>query len=68
MEITLNVEGMMCEKCEERVQNALKALEYVKDAKASRENGTVVVTVTEENYDVDEMIETIEDLGYDAEE
>ena len=68
MEITLNVEGMMCEKCEERVQNALKALEYVKDAKASHEEGTVIVTVTEENYDVDEMIETIEDLGYEAEE
>ena len=68
MEITLNVDGMMCEKCEERVQNALKSLEYVKDAKASHENGTVIVTVTEENYDVDEMIETIEDLGYEAEE
>ncbi|MBR2247864.1 MAG: heavy-metal-associated domain-containing protein [Clostridia bacterium] len=68
MEITLNVEGMMCEKCEARVENALKDLEYVKDAKASHTEKNVIVTVDEENYDVDEMIETIEDLGYEAEE
>lgn len=45
MEITLHVEGMMCPHCSGRVKQALEALEGVRSAQVSHENGTAIVTV-----------------------
>lgn len=65
MEINLNVEGMMCSGCENRVQNALKQIEGVTDVVANHTNKTVKVTT---NGNVEEKIirETIEDIGYEV--
>lgn len=41
--LTLDVEGMMCEHCENRVKQALEAVEGVVSATASRDSGTAVV-------------------------
>ena len=38
------VDGMMCEGCENRVKNALKNIEEVKDVTADHKTGKVVVT------------------------
>lgn len=64
-EIILNVEGMACNGCENRVQNALKDIHGVEDAKASYTDKTVKITL---NEDVSKSIlkETIEDLGYEV--
>ncbi len=53
MEKVLNVEGMMCEHCEARVQKALEALDGVDKAVADRNANTAVVTLSKEVSDED---------------
>lgn len=67
MEISLNVEGMMCSGCENRVQNSLKTIEGVTDVVASHTNKKVTVTT---NGNVDKIVlkNAIEDLGYEVKE
>lgn len=60
-EIILNVKGMVCEGCENRVQNAVKSISGVKKVKANHMDGTVTVTAKEEINEttIKEKIETI---------
>ena len=44
----LHIEGMMCEHCEAHVKEALEAIDGVKEAVASHEKGTAVVTLTKD--------------------
>ena len=66
-EIIIKVEGMVCNGCENRVQNALKTLEGVEKVVANHKNGTVTIT---SKYEVEEnvMKEKIEDLGFEVKE
>ncbi len=66
-EIIIKVEGMVCNGCENRVQNALKNIEGVENVVANHITGTV--TVTSKN-DVDESTikEKIEDIGFEVKE
>ena len=66
-EITIKVEGMVCNGCENRVQNALKNIDGVKEVIANHTNGTVIVTACNE---VKENIlkEKIEDIGFKVKE
>ena len=48
---TLEVEGMMCEHCEARVQKALEAVDNVTLAVADHNKGTAVVTLSAEVSD-----------------
>ncbi len=66
-ELTFNVEGMMCNGCENRVQNALKTIDGVENVVANHVNGTVIVTL---NKDVDKVVikEKLEDIGYEVKE
>ena len=66
-EIILKVEGMVCNGCENRVQNALKTIEGVENVVADHTAGTVKVSVKE---DVDENVlkEKIEDIGFEVKE
>ena len=45
---TMKIEGMMCGHCEARVKKTLEALEAVEVAEVSHENGTAVVTLTQD--------------------
>ena len=65
--VTLHVEGMVCEGCENRIQKALKTLEEVKEVSASHTTGVVSITL-EKDIDEKILIETIEDIGYDVKE
>ncbi len=67
MEINLNVEGMMCSGCENRVQNSLKTIEGVTNVVASHTNKKVTVT-TNGNVEKSVLKEAIEDLGYEVKE
>lgn len=62
-EITFNVEGMMCEGCEKRIEKALKDIKEVKKVKAYHENGEVKVESKKE-IDINIVKEKIENLGF----
>lgn len=66
-EIIINVEGMHCEGCERRVNNALSEIDGVKEVKADHNNGTVTIK-TDSEIDIDEVKEIIDDLGYEVKE
>ena len=63
-ETNLIVNGMMCGGCENRVKNAIKNIEGVKDVTADHNTGKVIVI---SNNEVSEEIikETLEDIGYE---
>ena len=61
-EIIINVEGMMCEGCENRIQNSLKSIEGIKEVKANYKEKTV--TIVGESVDIDKVKEKIEDIGF----
>ena len=64
-ETILNVKGMVCNGCENRVKNALKNIQGIKDVVADHTTGTVKVTA---NSEVSEsaMKERIEDIGFEV--
>lgn len=62
-EIIFNVEGMMCEGCEKRIENTLKDIKEVKKVKAYHENGKVKVESKKE-LDINIVKEKIENLGF----
>lgn len=66
-EIIIKVEGMVCNGCENRVQNALKTIEGIEKVVANHKNGTVTITSKNE---VEESImkEKIEDIGFEVKE
>jgi len=63
MENIINVEGMMCSGCENRIQNAVKAMPNVVDVIASHEDGNVKVIG---NVDIEAVKEKINDLGFEV--
>ena len=64
-EIEINVKGMVCNGCENRVKNALKNINGVQDVVADHNTGKVIVT---SNDEVAENIvkEKIEDIGFEV--
>lgn len=62
-EITLKVEGMMCEGCENRIKNAVGTMEGVVDVSAKHETGIVKI-IAKENVMEEEIKEKIEDIGF----
>ena len=64
-ETTIKVKGMVCNGCENRVQNALKNIEGVKEVIANHNEGIVTVT-SEETVDKKVMEEKIEDIGFEV--
>ena len=63
-ETIINVKGMMCEGCENRIQNSLKSIENVEKVIANHKEGTV--TIVGENVDIDKIKERIEDIGFNV--
>ena len=64
-ETTLNVKGMMCEGCENRVKNAIKNIQGVETVDADFNTGKVVITANEE-VSPEQFKEIIEDIGYEV--
>lgn len=61
--ITLKVEGMVCNGCENRVKNALKTIEGIEKVEASYKKGTVIVRAKDEIQE-ESIKEKIEDIGF----
>ena len=64
-EIVLNVKGMMCGGCENRVKNAIKDIEGVENVIADHTTGEVIIT-TNDNVSQNIIEEVIEDIGYEV--
>lgn len=63
MSETITVEGMTCEHCEQTVEEALEDVEGVTSATADHETESATI---EGNADVDTLVSTVTDAGYDA--
>lgn len=66
-ELIIKVEGMVCNGCENRVQNVVKQIGGVEKVIANHKEGKVNITL---NKDVDKEIikEKIEDIGFKVKE
>lgn len=62
-EIEIKVEGMVCNGCENRVQNALKTIKGIKDVNADHTTGIVKIT-SKKDIEREELKEKIEDIGF----
>ena len=62
-EIILNVEGMMCGGCENRIKNAVGAIDGVVDVSAKHDTG-VVKLIAKDNVTENMIKERIEDIGF----
>lgn len=63
-EMIINVQGMMCNGCENRVINVLKNIEGVENVLADHTSGKVTITSNKE-VSKEVIKEKIEDLGYE---
>lgn len=63
MELTLNIEGMMCPHCEKNVKDTLEAIDGVKMATTSHKEGTAVVNLSKE-MDPEILKEAVRQKGY----
>lgn len=66
-ETIIKVGGMVCNGCENRIQNALKTIDGVKKVVADHKNEIVIVTSTKE-IQGNVMKEKIEDIGFKVKE
>ena len=66
-EITIKVEGMVCNGCENRVQNAVKQIDGVEKVIANYKEGKVTITLNKET-EIKTIKETIEDIGFEVKE
>jgi copper chaperone CopZ len=64
-ETVLNVKGMVCNGCENRVKNALKNIEGVSEVLADYNTGKVTITANEDVLE-SAMKDTIEDIGFEV--
>lgn len=62
-ELLIKVDGMHCEGCEKRIQNALKNLKEIKKVIANYKKGTVNIILKKEISKV-KIKEIIEDIGF----
>ena len=62
-EIILNVKGMMCEGCENRIKNAVATIDGVVDVSAKHDTG-IVKLIARDNVTEDVVREKIEDIGF----
>ncbi|HBC84956.1 MAG TPA: hypothetical protein DCZ30_06080 [Clostridiales bacterium] len=58
---------MVCNGCENRVQNALKTIEGIENVVANHMSGTVTITSKSE-VTISTMKEKIEDIGFKVKE
>jgi len=61
--ITLSVQGMSCDGCEEIVEDSLEEVSGVEDAEADHEEDRATV---EGDADPDALVEAVDFAGYEA--
>ncbi len=66
-EIILNVDGMVCQGCKKRIENALTDQKNIKEVMADYKEGKVIIKA-DENIDLDEIKQIILDLDFKIKE
>ena len=64
-ETVIKVNGMVCNGCENRVQNALKTIDGIEEVVANHNDGIVTIT-SNEDVARNVMEEKIEDIGFEV--
>ena len=64
-ELKLNVEGMVCTGCENRIKKALSTIEGVKKVKANHKEKLVTLKISD-NVDLENIKKVISDLGFEV--
>ena len=64
-EIILNVKGMMCEGCENRIKNVVKNIDGVEEVVADHNTGKVTITLSKD-IEKENIAEAIDDIGYEV--
>ena len=64
-ETIINVKGMMCGGCENRIKNALGDLKDIEKVEANYKTGKVKI-FTSENVERKAMEDVIEDIGFEV--
>lgn len=64
--ITLNIDGMTCGGCVKSVTKVLNDLDGVHSATVSLENKNAQVEFDEGKIQMAQLVEAVEDAGYDA--
>lgn len=62
----ISVDGMHCNHCKARVENALKALKGVKKFEVSLENGSATVAYVAKKITPEEIASAITQSGFEA--
>lgn len=65
--ITIKVNGMVCDGCENRVKNALSTIDGVESIEASHKTGIVIV-ISNKEIERSVIEERINDLGFETEQ
>ena len=60
---TITVEGMSCEHCEQTVEQALRGVSGVTDARADRETESATI---DGNADTAALVEAVDEAGYEV--
>ncbi len=63
---TLKIRGMTCVNCENRIERTLKNKKGIANAIVSYGKGTALVTYDPETTGIEEIVETVARLGYEA--
>ncbi len=64
-ETIINVKGMVCEGCENRVKNALGEIKGIEKVEANYKTGIVKI-LANEDIERKNMEEVIEDIGFEV--
>lgn len=64
--ITIKVEGMSCGHCKAAVEKALKETNGVRDAEVNLTSKSVDVSYDQDRIDRADLVNAIEDAGYDV--
>ena len=64
--VTLNIDGMTCGGCVKSVTKVLNGLDGVHSATVSLENKNAQVEFDESKIQIAQLVEAVEDAGFDA--
>ena len=66
-EVVLDVKGMTCAGCEDKVKAALMNCEGVKSCEVNWKDGKAMIKVSKGSVNTAEMIKSVEETGFSAE-
>ena len=66
-ELKINVKGMMCTGCENRIKNAIGESKGIKSVDANHKTGQVVIN-SDNEVNIEEIKSVIEDIGFEVTE